>query len=334
MSHTPHEDGAALALVMGKQSMEWREQLLDAGDGTAPAAQQPPDFVLALLTELRAHNYAPLAWGRFLLRSWGQSQATARAHPRLVRSWLGVTLGLGLAEAAALAVTARWGSHVERRAAMRAAPFVAASYAFSQFDAYVHLGLNTRSAGDPLHEEIGLPTTLTLIRRAVADYLWGRLCVGRPVAPPVALAALLTACATDIADGAVARATNHQTRLGAYLDAEADLSFWLALALTLAARRRLPRSLVALLVGRFLAPFAGALASYFGWVRRLPIGSTITGKAAGIAQTVVIGSAVLPTPARRKLAPSLPWLYALTTVLLLAAPLAQFVKLARNPTGK
>ncbi|MEO7001160.1 MAG: CDP-alcohol phosphatidyltransferase family protein, partial [Ktedonobacterales bacterium] len=139
-----------------------------------------------------------------------------------------------------------------------------------------------------------------------------------------------TAGATDIADGAVARATHRQTRLGAYLDAEADLSFWLALALTLAARRRLPRWLVALLVGRFLAPFAVALASYFGWVRRLPIGSTVTGKATGIAQTAVIGVAVLPTPARRKLAPALPWLYALTAGLLLAAPLAQFVKLARN----
>jgi len=301
------------------------QQRAPSSDQRAP---QTPDFVLALLDELRQSNYHPMGWVRFLSRSWRQARATVETRPRLANSWLGVAAGLTLAEGAALAAEATLGGRAGRQAARRAAPGVALALAYTHFDTYVHLGLSNRAAGDPLHPDIGLPTTLTLVRRAIADYLlWGRLLGGRAATPAVALGGMLAAAATDIADGAIARGSGRMSRLGAYMDAEADLSFWLALALTLAVRRRMPRWLVALLIVRFVGPFAFALASYFGWVRRLPIGSTTTGKAAGVAQAVAFGAARLPTPARKRIAPALPAAYVVVGALLVAAPLAQLLKL-------
>jgi phosphatidylglycerophosphate synthase len=241
-----------------------------------------------------------------------------------------VAVGLTLAEAAALGAEATLGGRAGRVAARRAAPGVALALAYTHFDTYVHLGLNNAAADEPLLPDIGLPTTLTLARRAIADYLWGRLLGGQAATPTLALGAMLAAAATDIADGAVARSTGRTSRLGAYMDAEADLSFWLALALTLAAHRRMPRWLVALLIVRFVGPFAFALASYFGWVKRLPIASTTTGKVAGVAQAVAFGAALLPTPARKRIAPALPVGYAIVGALLVAAPLAQLLKVWRE----
>lgn len=320
-----------------KHASEMEEGLGMADDRSDPshtqpsdAASQAPDFVLALLDELRRNNYHPLGWIRFLGRSWRQSRATAAAHPRLTNSWLGVAAGLTLAEGAALVAEAALGGRAGREAARWAAPGVALALAYTHFDAYVHLGMNNRAAGEPLQPDIGLPTTLTLIRQAIAGYLWGHLVGGRAATPAVALGAMLAAAATDIADGGAARGMGRQSRLGAYMDAEADLSFWLALALTLAARRRAPRWLAPLLIARFIGPFAFALASYFGLAQRLPIGSTVTGKAVGVAQAVAFGAALLPTPARKRIAPALPICHALVAALLIAAPLAQLLKMRRK----
>jgi len=298
--------------------------------GETPETTQAPDFVLALLAELQRSDYHPAAWLRFLARSWRQAQATTAQHPRLANSWLGVAAGLTLAEGAALAAEATLGGRAGRMAARRAAPGAALAFAYTCFDAYAHLGLNNTATSEPLQPDIGLPTTLTLVRRAIADYLWGQLLGRRAATPAVALGAMLAAAATDIADGATARATGRTSRLGAYMDAVADLSFWLALALTLAAQRRMPRWLVALLIARFIAPFAFALATYFGWVRRLPIGSTTMGKAAGVAQAVAFGAALLPTPTRKRIAPALSVGYAVVGALLIAAPLAQLRNLRRT----
>ena len=87
---------------------------------------------------------------------------------------------------------------------------------------------------------------------------------------------------------------------------------------------------MALLIARFIGPFAFALASYFGWVQRLPIGSTVTGKASGVAQAVAVGVALLPTSARKRIAPALPLGHALVAALLIAAPLAQLLKMRRK----
>ncbi|HEY7983248.1 MAG TPA: CDP-alcohol phosphatidyltransferase family protein, partial [Ktedonobacterales bacterium] len=187
-------------------------------------------FAAEVLTELRAGQYRPRAWARFLARSWRRSRTTAAAHPALATSWARLSATLALGTAVALAGEARVGT---RGAAWRAIPATSLCLAYQQLDVYAHLGLHAPIPGAPLRAAIGAPTTLTLIRGSAAGLLWGHLIAGRPVSRGQLGTALGLAGATDIADGALARARGQTTRLGAYLDAEADLSFGLAAALTL-----------------------------------------------------------------------------------------------------
>lgn len=282
---------------------------------------EPLDFVLELLAELRAAGYHPGAWRRFFARSWRRSRETARAHPALVRSWAATAGALAVAQAGALALEV--GVEGERSTARRAIPGTALAFAFTHFDVYCHLGMNARRRGDEPSPSLGLPTRLTLARGACAGLLWGHLLGGRPAGRRRLLAALAGASITDIADGAVARATGRVTRLGQYADSQADFGFGVAYVLTLAARRWLPRWLVALLLMRWLAPFAFALASYFGGVRRVPIQSTPMGRAAGVAQAATLAVALLPDGVAGRVAPFRRALHVATAALLVAAPLAQ-----------
>src|SRR5579859_1792754 len=177
---------------------------------------EPPDFVLELLAELRVAGYHPGAWWRFFARSWQRSRATAWAHPALVCSWGMTVATLAAAQAAALALEAA--VEGERSTALRAIPGTALAFAFTHFDMYCHLGMNARRRGDEPSPSLGLPTRLTLARGACAGLLWGHLLGGRPAGRPLLLAALAGASVTDIADGAVARATGQVTRLGQYAD--------------------------------------------------------------------------------------------------------------------
>jgi phosphatidylglycerophosphate synthase len=290
-----------------------------------------PDFVLDLLGELRESRFRPEGWARFLGRSWRKSRDTARAHPALVRSWARLAAGVALSEAAVLALEA---PQSDKHAVWRIAPRVALGLAWQHFDVYVHLGLNARTRGGPVHERLGPAIALTLGRQAVATILWGHLLGGRPVSHGSALAALLFGSATDMADGAVARRTGRETVLGQYLDGEADLSLWSALALTAAAQRVLPRWLLALLLLRWALPFGVGAASYFGLARRPPLGSTAAGKAAGVAQVALLGAALLPERMMEAIAPWRPVLYAATAAVLVAAPLAQMRRaLPRRPAA-
>ncbi|MGH2486855.1 MAG: hypothetical protein ACRDHE_12670, partial [Ktedonobacterales bacterium] len=156
-----------------------------------PLQPQPDagaDFALDLLAELRASNYRPAGWLRFLGRSWRQSRRAAKANPRLVASWAGVTVALGLSEAAVLALE---GLLDDPHAARRAVPGTALFLATAQFDAYVHLGMNHPQRGDPLYTDLGLPTALTLARRAAAGLLFGHLLAGGPANRLLALPLLL-----------------------------------------------------------------------------------------------------------------------------------------------
>jgi phosphatidylglycerophosphate synthase len=296
----------------------------------APSQPEPDeitDFALDLLAELRASNYRPTSWLRFLGRSWRQSRRAARAHPRLVASWAGVTVALGLSEAAVLALEALLD---DPQTARRAIPGTALCLATAQFDAYIHLGMNHRQRGDPLYVEIGLPTALTLARRAASGLLFGHLLAGRPANRLLALPLLLASVGTDIGDGAVARRAGRVTRLGAYLDGIADFEFTLALVLTLAARRLLPRWLVAALLARWIGPFAFVLARYFGWVSRVRIGSTGAGKVVGVAQFLTLGAALLGKDDQPKRRGVTKGLHLVTAALLLLAPLAQVRRMARR----
>ena len=281
---------------------------------------EAPDFVLALLTELRVSGYRPGGWARFFGRSWARSRATARRHPRLVASWRHVTLGLALAEAGALALEARLGRAEDAR---RAAPGAALYLAYAQFDAYAHLGMNNSALGTPLNESLGLANSLTLARQALVGLLLGHLLGGRPASRPVALAALLGACATDVTDGVLARHSGRQTRLGAYLDAEADLACGLGLALTASVRGWMPRWLAALLLIRWLVPFVFASGAYFAAVRRPRLEATRAGKAARVAQALALGATLLPVAGLPGLARMRRVAFAAAAVPLIAAPLAQ-----------
>jgi phosphatidylglycerophosphate synthase len=194
---------------------------------------------------------------------------------------------------------------------------------------YAHLGLHAPIPGAPLRAAIGAPTTLTLIRGSAAGLLWGHLIAGRPVSRGQLGTALGLAGATDIADGALARARGQTTRLGAYLDAEADLSFGLAAALTLAARRWLPRWLVAVMVARWLVPFALACASYLGALRPVALTGTPVGKVASLAQTAVLGVALLPVRRSGPVERWRPALHLAAAALLVAAPLSQILRVLR-----
>jgi phosphatidylglycerophosphate synthase len=289
----------------------------------APTEEANADFVLDLLAELRERHFRPRGWLRFFGRSWQRSQATATRHPRLVASWARVGGGLACAEVAALAIEARLGA---RGPARRAIAGTAVCYAAAQLDTYVHLGLHQPRRGEPLYPTLGGATALTLARRGIAGIFVGHLLGGRRLPRGLALALLAAASASDVVDGALARRRQRVSRLGAYLDGVADVELGAALTLTLAAERRLPRWLAALLLARWAGPLAFALASYFGAGSRVALDSTAIGKAAGVAQAVTLGAALMPAtqgdmPPRARGA-----LYVATAVLLVAAPLSQLLR--------
>lgn len=292
--------------------------------GDSAAARS--DVVLDLLDELHAARYAPAGWARFVARSWRLARQTARAHPQLTRSWRHVATGLTLTELVALAAESFIGGNEGHRAARRAAPGAALCLAYTLTDAYVHLGMNHEAREAPLHDTVGIPTVLTLGRSAMAGWLFGHLMGRAYVNDSVLRAALVATGMMDIADGALARALCRPTRLGAYLDSEADVAVALALTLSLLARRALPAWLVAGMLTRWLAPFAYALLVYLGGGRRVRIGSTLTGKVAGVAQTATLGVALLPEYVRRRRPGAQHMLHVATLTLLIAAPLVQLKK--------
>jgi phosphatidylglycerophosphate synthase len=258
---------------------------------------------------------------RWPRRLWQRLTATVRQRPHLVASWARTAAGLTLVDAAALALEARLG---EREAATRAAPRMAALLAVAHSATFIHLSANATARDAAPSESIGLPNVLTLLRLNIAVFLLAHLLGGRPLASRPALAALLAVgAASDVVDGAAARRSGGTSRLGAYLDAEADFSFWAALALTLGARGLLPRWLVALLIARYGAPAVFAGVSHVGLRRPVPVGSTIVGKAAAVVQLVVCGAALWPRRATPTREATSTLLHALAAGFLLAAPLAQ-----------
>jgi phosphatidylglycerophosphate synthase len=281
------------------------------------------DIVLEWQDALRADHYSLVGWARFLARAWRGARSTARAHPRLTRSWRRVALGLALASGGALVAEAGLGGAEGRAAARLAAPGMALGLAYTLVDAYVHLGMNQATSRAPLHETLGVPNILTLSRSAAAGLLFGHLVGRAPASRAVMGLALAVAGLTDIADGQLARKTQRSTRLGAYLDSEADFGIALAMTLTLLARRALPGWLAATLLARWLLPFAGSLLTYFGMGWRLDIGSTPVGKVAGVAQVVAFGGALLSVRVRRPERGVWRATRGTVATLLLAAPLVQ-----------
>lgn len=298
--------------------------------GLATGLVPYPDIVSTLLGDLRHGHYQPGAWARFLGDSWHISARTAQDHPQLVRSWRHTSVGLVMTEATLLGAEALLGGEAGRSIVRRAAPGAALCLAYTLADAYVHLGMNQGTHGAPLNDTLGLPTILTMTRGMVAGVLSGHLLGGAPAPPRLTHAALATAGITDLADGYFARRLRRTTRLGAYLDSEADVAIGLAFALTLAARRALPGWLVAGILARWLVPLAYALFRTFGQASHVPISATLPGKAAGLAQSATFALALLPAHVAEWASGLRRALHLVTAGLLVAAPLAQFVRTWRN----
>jgi phosphatidylglycerophosphate synthase len=282
----------------------------------------------------RRFGRSPLlhSWRR-IVDGWRRAQTTAQIYPRLVASWKRTAAHLALAEVAGLALEAWRG---DRQTALRAAPGVLLTWGATQGDTYLHLGMNVQERAAPPWDTLGLPVTLTLLRRTIAGFLWAHLLGGRPVRDRLILGTLLGLGATsDVLDGSLARRRRRVTRLGAYLDAEADGSFWLSLGLTFAARRILPRWFFALLCARFGVPVLAAAVSHAVLGRSPTVGSTVIGKAAAVAQLAIFSAALLssrrPAPGRA-VQRAYRVLQGVTAALLLAAPLAQVVRMFASPS--
>lgn len=281
------------------------------------------EFVIALLTDLRQRRYSPAAWGRFLAESWRKSRATAQSHPDLSRSWARVSLVITLLAAGVLSLI--WLLEGQQTA-LRLLPALLICIMLQQGDVYVHLGLNWSLTDGRLRERLGLPTTLTLVRGLMADCLLAHLLSG--VVPPnsFTLGVLLIGIVTDIADGQNARRTNWQTRLGGYLDSEADLYLYAAATLCALLAGVLPAWVAAILLLRFAVPLIGALVSYFIAIRQVDLTHTILGRSAGAAQAMLLIAVLAPSALAPIIAPIYVPLLLVTLALVVLAPVMEIGK--------
>jgi phosphatidylglycerophosphate synthase len=288
-------------------------------------------FVIALLTDLRRRRYTPAAWGHFLADSWRKSRATARAHPRLSRSWARVSLLMAALAAAGFGLIWLFEGYA---AALRLLPALLICLSLQQSDVYVHLGLNWSMLDGRLRERLGLPTTLTLARGLMADFLLAHLLSGVMPQNRFTLGALLLGIATDIADGQIARHSHWQTRLGGYLDSEADLYLYSAATLCALLAGVLPAWIVAILLLRFAVPLIGALFSYFVAIRQVDLTHTILGRGAGAAQALLLMTVLAPEALARIISPMyLPLLLA-TLALVVLAPAVEITNHLNELIGR
>jgi len=245
-----------------------------------PTTDRENQFVVDILTDLRNEKFSRLAWMHFLGSSWKRCRATARANPALKRSWVHTTIFIGAFALAILVINVIFeGSSTT----LRLIPGFLSFVAWQQSDLYWHLGLNRQSRTGTLLRIIGAATTLTWLRGLGASYLLGRFIGGINTPSWLLLLVFLGGIITDILDGLVARRTQTQTKLGQIADGEADFCLYLAIALILIQNSTLPLWFGLLLLLRFVIPLFAALVSYFLFALPVRFGSTIWGKAAGLA---------------------------------------------------
>jgi|GEM_PF-508525 len=275
------------------------------------------EFVIGLLTDLQHRRYSPAAWGHFLADSWQKSWTTSKAHPRLTRSWMRVSaLVIALATGAFAAIWLIEGQQI----ALRLLPMLLICLVLQQGDVYVHLGLNWHPLSGRFREQLGLPTTLTLVRGVLANLLLAHLLSGLIPLPGLTLAVYLLGIATDIADGQIARRTGWQTRLGGNLDGEADLLLYSSATLCALLAGLLPGWFAAIILLRFAMPLIGALISYFVAIRQVDFNHTAWGRSAGVAQSIVLIIALAPQSLAHLFAPLYPPLLLVTGALMALAP--------------
>jgi phosphatidylglycerophosphate synthase len=284
-------------------------------------------FVVDILTDLRNEKFSFLAWRHFLGSSWKRSRATARANPALKRSWIQTTILIGAFTLAILVVN----FIVEGLdITLRLMPGFLFFICWQQCDLYWHLGLNRQSRTGKLLYVIGAATTLTLLRGLGASYLLGRFIGG--IYTPFWLLLLVFLCGiiTDILDGQIARRTQTQTKYGQIADGEADFCLYLAIACILIHEGILSPWFGLFVLLRFTIPLFAAIASYFLLARPVHFGSTVWGKAAGLALCfyflVMLAPDQLISLTRFLNRP----LSIVTLLLLVIAPIAQIARNKRD----
>lgn len=282
------------------------------------ATVQDNQFVVDLLTTLREEKYRPVAWQRFLVRSWNMSCEVGRTYPSLKRSWWRVTLLIGVLALAFCIVTL-----VIEGTVIRLLPGLLFCVAWQQSDLFWHLGLNRDAQTGKVYDYVGLANILTGIRGLCASYLLGRLVGGLHTPTWLAFTLFIVGIITDILDGLVARTTKTQSKLGQIADGEADFCLYGAMSIILVQNALLPLWLGIVMVARFFLPLIGALVSYFLLAHPLHFGSTRLGKYAGLAQCLyflVLLAPPLFAPLTHLIV--LPLLI-ITLALLVLAPIAQ-----------
>lgn len=279
-------------------------------------------FVVDLLTTLREEKFSPPGWWRFLARSWRMSRKTANEHPALKRSWLVVT---GIISILAVSMLVACFIFEGSDNAWRLLPGFLFCVVWQQSDLYWHLGLNRQARTGIVLPTVGVANTFTWLRALGASFLLGRLIGGLSTPSWLALSVFLCGVITDILDGQVARRTGTQSKLGQIGDGEADFCLYLALTIILLQNAALPLWIGLLMLLRFLIPLVAALGSYFLFARTVRFGSTILGKYAGLAQCLYF--LVLLAPTQLTFIShylNLP-LLVVTSILLVAAPIAQII---------
>ena len=107
-------------------------------------------FVVDLLTTLRAENFRLAAWWHFLKRSWDMSCATARANPGLYRSWVRTTIGMAALVCCLFCMTIVSEGF---STALRLLQGLMLCVGWQQCDLFWHLGLNRITYEIPLQDE-------------------------------------------------------------------------------------------------------------------------------------------------------------------------------------
>jgi len=131
---------------------------------------------------------------------------------------------------------------------------------------------------------MNLPNTITLVRVILIPFFIDLMIYGyyRP-----ALLVFVTACLTDALDGTIARLTNTQTQLGAFLDPMADKLLIVSSFVTLAILAKIPVWLVIIVVSRDIILILGSMVISFTG-NNLTIKPSILGKATTFMQLLAV----------------------------------------------
>ncbi len=107
---------------------------------------------------------------------------------------------------------------------------------------------------------MNLPNYITLLRIVLIPFFINLMIYGYD---REALIVFVAACITDALDGLIARLTNTQTKLGAFLDPMADKLLIISAFVTLVLLEMLPVWLVIIVVSRDVILVLGSIALYF-----------------------------------------------------------------------